>query len=307
MKFLKTVIFLLTTINCYSQNSNFRKAILKSDLIIVSTNFTYDTIRSNDFSKEIYLKVNKINRVLKNNLPITLDSLKATVLQDGEDFYSGIYDGSSGDCIEMIDVIEEYKIYYNVFFLKKENDTYIAYLIFKDIPSDQYINYTKQIETLSDIESISNTQQRFEKTLDWFINNGIMPDTDFIDFYKQEGLITNDIQYSDLQYQEALKLFKNGNKALLPMIRNKHFKEIKAHYVQIMEEISKKRDLDYSDFYNFSKSADAVTNDFNNEYESINTIIDDLLTNTCYSDYKKEAIMEHLLKIVKNWKDPNQE
>lgn len=301
MRSFKTILFILFTINSYSQGDNYRKAILKSDVIIVSNNYTYDTLKVNDFSKKVYLKINKVDKVLKNKLSITLKSITATVFQDGEDFYSSIYNPNYMEAIDIIQEIDENEEYYNVFFLKKEKDNYVAYLIFENISSSSYLKYSKQINTLITFESIIDEKDRYDRTLDWFIDNRIMPDKDFIDYYKQKNIIKGSIQYSDIQYKKALELFKNGGDTFLPMLKEKYFDEVKAYYVHQMEDILKISDPDYSDFYKFSRLADAITNDYNNEYNSVNTLMDDLLTNTCYDDYKKEAVMKHLLKVVKEW------
>jgi hypothetical protein len=65
MKILNPLLNIFLAINSYAQNINFRKAILKNDLIIASNDFAFETIRINNYTNTSYLQINKIDTILK--------------------------------------------------------------------------------------------------------------------------------------------------------------------------------------------------------------------------------------------------
>lgn len=91
---IKTFFFSLILLPFFgnAQNQNLRKAILKSDLIISTRNYTMDTIRINDFTSKVYMNFDEINEgnswIYKNNLGSVPKKLSLRKLVDGEDFYS---------------------------------------------------------------------------------------------------------------------------------------------------------------------------------------------------------------------------
>lgn len=301
MKILNTLLILFLTINCYAQNSNFRKAILKSDLIIVCNDFTSDTIRVNDFTNTSYVKINKIDSILKNNLSTLQKNLTLRKYQDNEDYFSDLIINGGGCAMRGIDP-NNWTSYNTIFFIKKSGKKYQSFLILQELEWDKYKKVANQIKTISKIEHLKNGKERFEKTLDWFIENGLMPDSDFINYYKQKGITTNTIPYSEQQYKNALQQFQKGNEELLPIVKEKYFDEIKTYYTQKMQTIIDKEKLEYNDYYEFDKAISNLTNNFNDDYDSGNYILNSSLTSDKFDDYEKKKIMTHLLKIVTEWK-----
>lgn len=305
MRTINTFVLLFLTLTCAAQTTNFRKAILKSDLIVVSNTFTTDTVRTNDYTSAIFVKLNQVDHVLKNKFTTIPKNLKVRKYQDNEDFYSELITNGGG-CIKnaymLLDYLESTK-YNTLFFIRKKGKEYEAFLVLENTMPEEYGKITDQISTITAIELLKNDKERFEKSVDWFIENGLMPDEDFITYYKQKGIIKDNIQYSDQQYSKALHVFLNGNEELLPLVRDKYFSTIQAASIQKMKDIlDKVEELDNLDYSAFRNEVDNVTNNFNSEYYSGDYILNENLEYDKFTRYEKQHIMEHLLKVVSEWK-----
>jgi len=300
---IKTLFFLLMLpFFSIAQNQNLRKAILKSDLIISINNYKIDTVWVNDFTYKVFVNMDNINEqnswVYKNNMGSVPKKLSLRKLVDGEDFYSYlITDG--GLCAGK--VLEHGKTYRDLFFIKKEKNEFKILAHFQSLEWEQLQKMEQQIKSLSSIEKIKNENERYTNTLDWFIENGLMPDNDFVDYYKEKQLIKDSIIYNENQYAKALQEFQNGKEELLPMLRSKYFNEVKTYYLQKMEEITKISDRDYYNYRAFSDAVEMVTNNFNNNSESVDYLLNNSLTGDKFESYEKSDIMKHLIDVVKNW------
>jgi hypothetical protein len=301
MKNLKTLFLLLLTFNSYAQILNLRKAILKSDLIIVCNDFTSDTIRINDYMKNTFIKIKKIDSILKNNLSAIPNNLIVREYQDNEDYYSDLITNGGG-CVMIGKTINNGASYNNIFFVKKSGKEYQSFLFLREVEWEKYQKITDQIRTISKIEILKDNKERFQKTLDWFIENGLIPDIDFIEYYKKKDITTDTIQYSDQQYKNALEQFKKGKEELLPIVREKYFYEIKTYYIEKMQTLIDKEKLEYSDYYEFDTVVSNLTNNFNDDYDSGNYILNNSLTSDKFDNYEKKAIMKYIFKIVTEWK-----
>lgn len=300
MKNLKILFFLFLAISGYAQNLDLRKAILKSDLIIVSYDFDFDTIRLNDFTNKTYIKINKIDSILKNRLSTIPKNLTARKYLDNEDYYSDLITNEGG-CIMKPTEANNWTAYTHIFFIRKNGKEYQSFLVLQGIELEKYRKIAHQIRTISKIEHLKNDKERFEKTVDWFIENGLIPDPDLIKHYKQKGITTDTIQYSDQQYKNALQQFLKGNEELLPLVRDKYFDEIKTYYLQKMQVLIDKEKSDHNDHYDFYKIVSNITNTFNDDYNSGDYILNSALNSDKFNDYEKKNIMEHLLKVVTEW------
>lgn len=307
---IKALIFFLILLPFLgnAQNTNLRKAILKSDLIVSINDYRMDTVRINDFTSKVFIHFDKINEgnswIYKNNLGSVPKKLSLRKLVDGEDFYSYlITDG--GLCAGK--VLEHGKTYRDLFFIKKEKSEYKIVLHFQSLEWEQLQKMEQQIKSLATIEKIKNENERYTKTLDWFIENGLIPDNDFVDYYKEKQLIKDSIIYSENQYVKALQEFQNGKEELLPMLRSKYFNEVKAYYLQKMEEIVRISERDYFNYRTFSEAVENVTNNFENDTESVDYLLNNSLTGDKFESYEKTDIMAHLIEIVKDWEVENKQ
>lgn len=306
---IKTFLFSLILLPFLgnAQNTNLRKAILKSDLIISTRNYKMDTIRVNDFTSKVYINVDPLNEqnfwIYKNNLGSAPKRLSLRKLVDGEGFYSYLITNGGG-CILPDKVIDPTKIYRDLFFIKKEKNEYKIVAHFQSIEWEQLQKMEQQIKSLSSIEKIKNENDRYTKTLDWFIENGLMPDNDFVDYYKENHLIKDSIIYSKSQYAKALQEFQNGKEELLPMLRSKYFNEVKAYYLQKMEDILKIDKPQWNDYYDFTNAFQSIVND-KLEYDSTDYLLYSSLTSDKFDEYDKRRIMKHLIEVFKDWELEN--
>lgn len=302
-KTLFPFLLFLCTVSAFAQIKNLRKAILKSDLIISTRNYNIDIVWINDFTSKVFINFDEINEgnswIYKNNLGSIPKKLSLKKMIDGEDFYSYlITDG--GLCALPAKVGEYGKTYRDLFFIKKEKNEYKIVVHYQSIEWEQLQKMEQQIKSLASVEKTKNENERYTKTLDWFIENGLMPDDDFVDYYKEKQVIKDSIIYNESQYAKALQEFQDGKEALLPMVRKKYFKEVKAYYLQKMEEITKISEPDYYNYRTFSEAVEHVTNNFNNESESVDYLLNNALTGDKFERYEKSYIMKHLIELVKN-------
>ena len=175
---------------------------------------------------------------------------------------------------------------------------------YQSLEWEQLQKMEQQIKSLSSIEKIKNENERYTKTLDWFIENGLMPDNDFVDYYKEKQLIKDSIIYSESQYTKVLQEFQNGKEELLPMLRSKYFNEVKAYYLQKMEDILKIDKPQWNDYYDFTNAFQSIFND-ELEYDSTDYLLYSSLTSDKFDEYDKRRIMKHLIEVFKDWELEN--
>lgn len=288
-----------------AQMQNLRKAILKSDLIISINDYRIETIRINDFTSKQYINIDKINegnsRIYKNNLGSVPKKLSLRKFEDGEDFYSDLITNGGGCLIMPTKDGEQGKRYHDLFFIKKEKNEYQIVANFQNLEWEQLQKFEQQIKSLASVEKMKDEKKRYQKSLDWFIVNGLMPDEDFVDYYTEKHLIKDSIKYSENQYTKALQEFESGKEELLPMVREKYFDKVKVYYLQKMEDILKLPKRDYKNYSYFVDLVNNITNTFNNNSESADYIMNYALNNDKFEEYEKHHIMQHLIEVVKNW------
>ncbi len=254
---IKTFLFSLILLPFFgnAQNTSLRKAILKSDLIISINNYKMDTIWINDFTYKVFINMDPINEqnslIYKNNMGSVPKKLSLRKLVDSEDFYSYLITEGNA-CLHR--ALDGSKTYHDLFFIKKEKNEYKIVVHYQSIEWEQLQKMEQQVKSLSSIEKIKNENERYTKTLDWFIENGLMPDNDFVDYYKEKQSIKDSIIYNEIQYAKALQEFQNGKEELLPMLRSKYFNELKTYYLQKMEEILKIDKPQWNDYYDFTNA-----------------------------------------------------
>lgn len=305
MKNLLTLTALLA-VSCFAftqENLNLRKIIQKSDLIIDVNDYTLDTVWVNDFTYKKFIQMDKIDStnsiVFHNKLSSVPKKLRLRDYVDYEDFYQ---ENLNWECACLGKVHEHGKAYYDLFFIKKDKNEYHILMHLYGLEWEQMENYRQQIESIKSFESIKNEKERFSKTLDWFIENGLFPDSDFIEYYKHKGITTDTIQYSEKQYQNALQQFQNGKEGLLSIIKEKYFDEARLYYLQKMEEILKIDKPEYEHYYAFYKAFSAIVGD-ELDYDSVEYLLYNSVTEDNFELYEKKRIMEHLIEFLKEWEN----
>lgn len=300
---LYLILLLLLATSSYAQ-LNLRKAILQSDLIISINNHRQDTIWDNDHTLQSYTQMDKIDSgnafILRNKLKSTPQTLRIKNYLGQEGFFSNDINQPFSCLVPM--VIDISKHYQDIFFIKKEKGQYKQVLTLSNVEDALFQAYKKQITSSSNFENIKNENERFSKTLDWFIENGLLPDGEFIAYYKQKGITTDSILYTEKQYQTALQQFQLGHEDLLSLIKKKYPEEVKQYYTQKMKDILLIEEPDYNNYYDFYKAISALTDSFNSDTSSADYILCNALTSEKFEKYEKRDIMVHLLKVASEWK-----
>lgn len=300
---LYLLLLLLLATSSYAQ-LNLRKAILQSDLIISINNHRQDTIWDNDHTLQSYTQMDKIDSgnafILRNKLKSTPQTLRIKNYLGQEGFFSNDINQPFSCLLPM--VIDISKHYQDIFFIKKEKGQYKQVLTLSNVEDALFQAYKKQITSSSNFENIKNENERFSKTLDWFIENGLLPDGEFIAYYKQKGITTDSILYTEKQYQTALQQFQLGHEDLLSLIKKKYPEEVKQYYTQKMKDILLIEEPDYNNYYEFDKAISALTDSFNSDTSSADYILCNALTSEKFEKYEKRDIMVHLLKVASEWK-----
>lgn len=306
MKLKFILIFLALSFLGNAQSQNLRKAILKSDLIISFNHYQQDTLWVNDFTSKVYIKMDPINEqnswIYKNNLGSVPKKLSLRKMVDGEDFYSYLITDRNA-CL--LRDLEGGKTYHDLFFIKKDKKEYKIVALYQSLEWEQLKKYEQQIKSLASIEKVKNENESYQKSLDWFIENGLMPDDDFVDYYTKKQLIKESIVYTENQYAKAVQEFKSGKEELFPMLHKKYFGDVKMYYLQKMEEIVRISERDFYDYRAFSEAVEKVTNNFDNNTESVNYLLNNSLTGDKFESYEKTDIMKHLMEVVKDWELKN--
>jgi len=300
---LYLMLLLLLATSSYAQ-FNLRKAILQSDLIISINNHRQDTIWDNDHTLQSYTQMDKIDSgnafILRNKLKSTPQTLRLKNYLGQEGFFSNDINHPFSCLVPM--VIDISKHYQDIFFIKKEKGQYKQVLMLSNVEDAPFQAYRKQITSSSGFENIKNENERFSKTLDWFIENGLLPDGEFIAYYKQKGITTDSILYTEKQYQTILQQFQLGHEDLLSLIKKKYPEEVKQYYTQKMKDILLIEEPDYNNYYDFDKAISALTDSFNSDTSSADYILCNALTSEKFEKYEKRDIMVHLLKVASEWK-----
>lgn len=300
---LYLILLLVFATNSYAQ-LNLRKAILQSDLIISINNHRQDTIWDNDHTLQSYTQMDKIDSgnafILRNKLKSTPQTLRLKNYLGQEGFFSNDINLPYSCLVPM--VIDINKHYQDIFFIKKEKGQYRQVLMLSHVEDALFQAYRKQITSSSNFENIKNENERFSKSLDWFIENGLLPDGEFIAYYKQKGITTDSILYTEKQYQTALQQFQLGHEDLLPLIKKKYPEEVRQYYTQKMKDILMVEEPDYNNYYDFDKAISALTDSFNSDTSSADYILCNALTSEKFDKYEKRYIMIHLLKVASEWK-----
>lgn len=306
---MKKIFFILLisiafvpTINAQNALEDIRKLVLKSDAIFTSFGYVDTIIAKNDFTKEHYVIFEKIDTVLKNKANfLSKNNKKIRILEDGEDYFSALQTNAGG-CVQGDVTVADNIGHTSLFFVKKNGKTWEALAVFSYITIFTANYYTNQIAQIASIENASNLSQRYQRTLDWYINTGKMPGDDltaYYSYYKQQGIIKDSIVYTDIQQKNALDKFLTGYEELLPIIKTKYKTAIKNYFINKLQTIASKKELDYSDYYEFNKTIHKMANNFENDFDNINYLLVNQLTEEKMDKYDKIKIMNHLIEFAK--------
>lgn len=294
-------LILFTTVS-FAQNGNSRLIIHKSNLVIETKDYEKTQELINDCTTKHTIKVNTINQVLKNKIGKVPQSLSAKIATFNMDYF--------GDGCDDFGLSPPYDLNdsYSLLFLHKDKEGYRLIKEYTLLDEELLNIHKKQIEEYTVIEKLNNPTERFNRTLDWFINFGLEPDPVFITYYTQQGYIKEGhIPYTDAQYKKAFSLF-NGTQEVytepLSFIREKYYNELKESHLTQMQLIIDKKQKSFTDYYNFGRMVTFITNDFNNDYDNKDSTLIYSLTENKETEEEKLKIMKRLFEIVSGW-EPN--
>lgn len=302
----KHFLFLVLTFACFykvsAQNFDVRKLTLKSDVILLynQDSIAYIDDIINDYTTEHYYKLLSVKTMVKNQTNFKFAGNKLRYILEGEDFFKIV---EKGDCLQRLMRPYEGKppTYYGMLFLKKTGKHYnVVGLVQNTDNLTAWQTLVTTIKSVAMLENITNLQDRYTKTMDWFLENDIMPDEGFLKFYHQKGILKTDTAVlTNEQLEKAKTKFFNGNENFLDFLAKVYPNEVSAYYIQVLTNISNQSDYDYGDCLRFQRIVRMLTNDFGENYDDINNGLNNLLTNQL-ENYEKKPIMQLMLKVVQS-------
>ncbi len=283
------LIICCTSISSYAQD--LRKFVMKSDLILFcnanSVNYKNNVI--NDFTTEHYLEINSFIRIIKNTKNFKEKKLSIRRKVENEDYFETNY-----NCTGTGRAIYE-RDYYEIIFLKKLGNQYeILGRIDNEDTLETFQETNILIEQIDVLDKIKTPRERYIKTVDYFIENNEIPNSEFEDYYKKIGIIKDSLEYSDLQLLKAKDKFLAGNENLYEIIKIKYKPETVNYFIEKLNKIKNKEKLEYEDYNDFRDIISLLNNNFDDQYNSPNYIFNNLLTSEI-ENYEKNRIMEILI------------
>lgn len=284
----------------YGQGFDVRKFTLKSDVILL---YDQDSIASienviTDYSTAQYGKLKAVTQTLKNSTGFNFATTKFRYYVEDEDYFLV---AEKGDCMGIVHPPydgKRPKFYAMLFLQKKDREYQVVGTVCHNYSLENWQELIKQVQSVSKLEKIKNLQERYTKSIDWFLDNNTLPDDNFIQFYKQKGILKADTaQLTKQQLARARGLFFNGNETFLDLIASTNQTEIRDYYLQKLRDIVFQSEYEFGDCLRFKRVATMLTNDFNENYDDFNRVLSDLLTNDLQS-YEKRPIMNHLIDLV---------
>lgn len=186
-----TIILILATTITYAQGFDVRKLTLKSDVILLydqdSIAYLEDVI--SDHTTINYYQLKAVAKEVKNNTGFKFANAKLRNLIENEDYFKIV---EKGDCMGIgkgpYDGVK--RKYYGMLFLQKKGKDYEAIgTVQNDNPLVSWEDLIKEIQSVSALEKIKNLPERYTKTIDWFLANNVLPDENFVRFYKQKAFL----------------------------------------------------------------------------------------------------------------------
>lgn len=283
-----------------AQSFDIRKLTLKSDVILLydQDSIVYIDDVINDHTTQHYYQLKSVSQEVKNNTGFKFNNIKLRYLVENEDYFK-VYE--KGDCMGIGKVVDNVKRrFYGMLFLQKNNKQYnVIGIVQNDDPLSVWQDVIKQVKSVATLEKIKNLQERYTKSIDWFLDNNALPDENFVKYYKQKGILKTDtVKLTEQQLARARGLFFNGNETFLDLIASTNQTEIRDYYLQKLKDIVFQSEYEFGDCLRFKRIACMLTNDFNENYDDLNRTLSDLLTKDELQNYEKRPIMNHLIDLI---------
>lgn len=288
-KTILTTLLLLISAVGFGQDildaMDLRKIVLKSDVVLASRSYSETSNYPNDYSVEQYYTVNDIDSVIKNTTRFK-PSDKIWIQHQSSD-YSAFWSEHTVSIKSLRAGLMVGIRYSNLLFLKKENKQYKLLGIADEIPwQDMETYYFPAISQLMEIGKINNLQERYTKTIDWFIEYNAYPDEEFIAYYTQKGILQDKPTLTDEQQLKAKEKFLQGNNHLRPFIDEE---TIKPYVLKKLKEL---RDSSSPNYWSFDIE---LCDLYDFEYNTADYILQQQLTDSCIDESDRERIMDYFI------------
>jgi hypothetical protein len=281
-----------------------RTLVIKSDVVLIAGNLRTDSLRPlTDYSYESYSIINQVDSLVKTDGRFSNRHYTLRNSLDGQDYFSA-YNNAS--CLVAPKIWEERETYTNLLFLIKEGKQYRVLRALQDISYGTAMNFVSQVLEIQELESIKIPEQRLTKTLDWFIRNGKLPDYNFLQYYKQKGLIKDSVIYTEEQYKSALEYFLTGKELLADILVPKYRNEVKAYYLQQLSEYSAASGKEWKDYYTCYQVVTRMVNllapiqEGEDYYDRLVLVLAELLTKDYpeIDNYYKDKVLNQLVLLL---------
>ncbi|MCC8034797.1 MAG: hypothetical protein LIO77_02545 [Rikenellaceae bacterium] len=284
-------LFLLDSVQ--SQHlSDLRRMILQSDVIIAGKT-SHNMVLYNDYTKLLSFTVGKLDKVIDDAAGFQVgDTVK--VLQPFRDL--SVFWNQEKVYIENVEEFVE-EPYTDLHFIRRDDAlNFVSVGSIYSVEWHKYKNhYLPAIEKFLPITRIGDPEDRYAKTIDWYIECNGYPDDDFFAFYKEMGIITDSIYLSESQSARAREKFMHGSEKLLPFIREDFPADVYSYYLKKMREIRNKRNPEWRDWYDFTR---CIENIWSPPYYSMDYYLKRQLTQDYTSEYDRNRIMDHFISKI---------
>lgn len=293
----------------FSQPYDLRNIVLNSDFIIVveTEQKKISTKPINDFYYERSVTFSNIDKVIKQNGKINFLNQSIFYPIEGNDFFMphaicGIAAPPPFDINQK---------YYSIYFLKKDKQKKLNVL-----SSTYYLSLSDkndritQIEEILKLEQYKNPQERYEKTMDYFIQNNINPNDNFLAYYQSIGILKShhpvltEKQLSTIK--ERLVQGEMLKYTFEEILSEKYPKQIKDFHLKRM--INIRDSADYTSTYEFELSYETITNTRYSQDEPMIEYLKNKLYDSNVGNEERQKIMDILIenaqKIIANSETP---
>lgn len=298
MKKVGTFFLLLLHFTIYSQDVDLRDLTLKSDVVILVElhDFAFSTRWISDYFTERYLTIKSCQKVLKNKSAIKFANKEIYCPEEGNDFYYNTK-VNGGDCTGIGEALEVGKKYYSILFLKKEKKKLVLLTyIWRSNTDWDYLS--AKINDVKIIEDAKLPDEVYEKSLDYYLKYDSYPSSDFVDYYRHIKILETDtLKLNSKQLLVVREKFKAGNERYYDLIKNKYPKEVTKYYLEKMEKLSTKENVDDISFYDFEEAYERATQTDYNDSSELGKLKDQL-TDYQLSFEEKQEIMKKLIENV---------
>lgn len=295
--------------SAFSQFYDLRNIVLNSDFIIVveTEQEKISTKPINDFYYERSVTFSNIDKVIKQNGKINFLNQSIFYPIEGNDFFMphaicGIAAPPPFDINQK---------YYSIYFLKKDKQKKLYVL-----SSTYYLSLSDKndrilrIEEILKLEQYKNPQERYEKTMDYFIQNNINPNDNFLAYYQSIGLLKS---HHPVLTEKQLSTIKERlvqgeilKYTFEEILSEKYPKQIKDFHLKRM--INIRDSADYTSTYEFELSYETITNTRYSQDEPMIEYLKNKLYDSNVGNEERQKIMDILIenaqKIIANSETP---